>query len=179
MKSRKPRIALDIGATDGCCSIICDMYGEGLVHGSPNAPTRVPSARGEDGRPKDHRRVLGRVGEDIALAHLQDRGFLLIDRNYLTRRGEIDLIVFDGCTLVFVEVKTQRMEASGTVAPESPLKWLTARQQARKRPLAMMWLYDGKHARRPRAQSIRFDAIGVLVDACDAAVLVDHVEGVV
>jgi len=57
-------------------------------------------ARDRGDRSKDHRRVLGRYGERIAGEHLRARGFTLLARNYRTRRGEIDLIAFDGRTLI-------------------------------------------------------------------------------
>lgn len=49
----------------------------------------------------DPRRALGRLGEDIAAAHFQRLGFAIVERNIRTRHGEIDLIAFDGTTLVF------------------------------------------------------------------------------
>jgi len=136
----------------------------------------VRAARGKDGRPRDHRRALGRYGERIALEHLRARGFTLLTRNYRTRRGEIDLIAFDGRTLIFVEVKTQQTGTSGTRMGESPLQWLSTSQLARYRPVAQAWLDDPRHA-SPPAQSMRFDAIGVLVDAKGAVVDLMHVEG--
>lgn len=143
--------------------------------------TNVPSTPAEADWPKEHRRALGRAGEEIAVAHLEARGFSLVARNYRTRRGEIDLIAYDGCTLVFVEVKTRLVRrAQGRAQAEvrlHPLEWLTARQRKRQRPLAMAWLYDRTHP-RPMAQNIRFDAIGVLVDEKGAPVEVEHVEGI-
>lgn len=124
----------------------------------------------------DGRRALGRTGEDIALGHLRARGFSLLERNYRTRRGEIDLIAFDGYTLIFVEVKTQQLKQDAQVRPD-PLAWLTTRQQKRRRLLAMAWLYDRAHS-RPSARNIRFDAIGVLVDERDAEVSLEHLEGI-
>ncbi|MBI4459037.1 MAG: YraN family protein [Acidobacteria bacterium] len=51
----------------------------------------------------------GRRGEEAAYWYLRDRGFIMVDRNYRAAgfRGEIDLIGWDGDTLVFVEVKTR------------------------------------------------------------------------
>ena len=43
--------------------------------------------------------------EDLALSRLERQGLLLIARNYACRGGEIDLIMRDGATLVFVEVR--------------------------------------------------------------------------
>ena len=56
----------------------------------------------------DPRHVLGRLGEQLALEHLQRLGFALVARNHRTRYGELDLVVHDGRTLVFAEVKTRR-----------------------------------------------------------------------
>ncbi|MBP7006021.1 YraN family protein [Patescibacteria group bacterium] len=48
---------------------------------------------------------LGRCGEDLALEFFLGRGFLLVDRNWRCRFGEIDLLVEQAKTLHFVEVK--------------------------------------------------------------------------
>ncbi len=53
----------------------------------------------------------GHQYEQHALAHLQGRGLKLVETNYRCRGGEIDLIMRDGGTLVFVEVR-QRSSAS-------------------------------------------------------------------
>lgn len=49
----------------------------------------------------------GRMGEDAALEYLLKRGYVYRDRNYRAQRCEIDLIVMDEGTLVFVEVKSR------------------------------------------------------------------------
>lgn len=51
--------------------------------------------------------AVGGWGEWIALRHLQRSGFDIVVQNWRTRRGEIDLIAYDGSYLVFVEVKTR------------------------------------------------------------------------
>src|SRR4051794_22294700 len=61
----------------------------------------------------DLRQHLGRTGEDLALAHLERLGYELVVRNHRTRWGEIDLVVHDGATLVFVEVKPGARAAAG------------------------------------------------------------------
>ncbi len=55
----------------------------------------------------DSHNELGHYGERVALASLRRRGYRLLDRNYRTKAGEIDLICRDGQTLCFVEVKTR------------------------------------------------------------------------
>jgi putative endonuclease len=115
----------------------------------------------------------------MAAAHLQRLGFTLLARNARTRHGEIDLIAFDGRTLAFVEVKTRRGRTNTRASSgpqEHPLAALRPRQRARLRRLAAAWLYDETHV-RPSAHTIRFDAIGVIVNGRDALVRLDHVEG--
>ncbi|HEY7829936.1 MAG TPA: YraN family protein [Solirubrobacteraceae bacterium] len=139
-------------------------------------PQTLPKA---DQRTEDPRRTLGRLGEELAVTHLRRMGFALLERNARTRHGEIDVIAFDGRTLVFVEVKTRRSLGSPrkSCGPEEhPLAALRPRQRARLRRLAAAWLYDETHV-RPTAHTIRFDAIGVTVDARNALVRLDHVEG--
>ena len=117
----------------------------------------------------DPRHRLGRLGEDLAAAHLQRRGFTLVARNHRTRYGELDLIGFDGRALVFVEVKTRR---AGSGDPWDALGE-TKRRQVRQ--MARAWLSDT--ADRPRAAELRFDAIGVVIDAHGRLVRLDHLEG--
>ena len=49
----------------------------------------------------------GHIGEAIAAKYYQQRGWLLLNHNYRTRMGEIDLILYRDDTLVFAEVKTR------------------------------------------------------------------------
>jgi putative endonuclease len=131
-----------------------------------------------DARPADPRRTLGRLGEDLAAAHLTRLGFSTLARNVRTRAGEIDLIVFDGRTLVFAEVKTRRVPSGErSIRPDQePLPWLRPRQRARLRRLALAWLCDERH-QRPTAHTVRFDAVGVILDGRGRLLRLDHVEG--
>lgn len=154
------------------------------AHAPPGPPEEQPA----HAAPEDPRRALGRLGEEIALGHMLARGFGLLERNCRTRHGEIDLIVCDRQTLVFVEVKTRRLgspgrRSSGARAPDVdskrrspvPLEGLGVRQRARLRRLARAWLLDSPP--QHRCPELRFDAIGVLVDERHALVRLDHVEG--
>jgi putative endonuclease len=133
---------------------------------------------GPDAKHADPRRALGRRGEELAAAHLDRLGFASLGRNVRTRDGEIDLIAFDGRTLIFVEVKTRRVGAGGqSIRPDQqPLMWLRPRQRARLRRLAVAWLADEKHI-RPSAHTIRFDAIGVVLDGKSRLLCLNHIEG--
>lgn len=63
--------------------------------------------------------MLGWRGEEAVLRWLERRGFTFVERNFRTRYGEIDLIMKDGDTLVFIEVKTRRSRSFG--APEESI----------------------------------------------------------
>lgn len=153
-------------------------YAENALRRSRDSSPRVCVTHGdEDTTTECHRRALGRTGENFAVGHLRASGFTVLTRNYRTRGGEIDLIAFDGFTLIFVEVKTRRWETSATRASNSPLIWISARQVTRSREVAVAYLNDEKHA-RPSAHDMRFDAIGVLLDTRDALVNLEHIEGI-
>ncbi|MFH0829310.1 MAG: YraN family protein [Candidatus Kerfeldbacteria bacterium] len=59
---------------------------------------------------------LGWRGEEVAQRFLERRGLVFIERHFRTRYGEIDLIMRDGETTAFIEVKTRRDRSFG--APE-------------------------------------------------------------
>ena len=57
---------------------------------------------------RDTRSELGLAGEKLAETYLRKRGLKTVARRFLAKAGELDLIMTEGDTLVFVEVKTQR-----------------------------------------------------------------------
>jgi putative endonuclease len=118
----------------------------------------------------DLRHRLGKHGERLAAEHLTRLGFEIVERNYRTRWGELDIVAFDGTTLAFCEVKTRRLTAG-----RGPLEGLHAPQRQRVRKMAGSWLID--RTDRPHAELIRFDAIGVTIDANGRLVSIEHLEG--
>jgi putative endonuclease len=56
---------------------------------------------------------LGQRGEVLAVRYLKNRGYRIIEQNFKTPIGEIDIIAYDGETLVFIEVKTRESMAYG------------------------------------------------------------------
>lgn len=59
------------------------------------------------------RQDLGQLGEKMACDFLKKQGYQIVDQNYRTRGGEIDIVAKNGETLVFVEVKTRISAAFG------------------------------------------------------------------
>jgi putative endonuclease len=100
----------------------------------------------------------GRRGEDIAAAHLEAKGYRVLDRNYRFGREEVDVVAFqptpanDGGVIVFVEVKARSGDGFG--APEAAVD--RAKQQAILR-VAEAYL----HERRLMPSPTRFDVVAV------------------
>jgi putative endonuclease len=117
----------------------------------------------------DRRKRLGDAGEAAAAEHLIRRGFRILERNYRTRWGELDIVAFDGVTIAFVEVKTRRQAPGRT-----PFESVHARKQQQVRRMAASWL--GDRSERPFARVLRFDAIAVTFDRT-GLVSLDHLEG--
>jgi putative endonuclease len=115
----------------------------------------------------DVRHARGQKGEELAAAHFERLGFEVLARNHRTRYGELDLVVCDGSNLVFVEVKTRR-EGSG-----SPWDNLHDLKRSQVRRMAIAWLCSVRN--RPRGD-LRFDAVGIVLDASGNLVSLDHLE---
>jgi putative endonuclease len=125
----------------------------------------------------DARQLLGRRGEQLAVDHLARRGFRILERNYRTRWGELDVIAFDGQILAFCEVKTRRARTSAAVSSlgANPLDAVTPRKRSQVRKMAGQWLIE--RGDRPYAEVLRFDAIGVTFDPSGDLVALEHLEG--
>ena len=121
----------------------------------------------------DPRRRLGALGERLAREHLERAGYAVLERNYRSRRGEIDVIVSGHGALVFCEVKTR--VAGGRSGPDGPLEAIGGAKQRRLRMLAREWL-SARVGRRPNAEVLRFDAVGVTLDRSGRLVALEHVE---
>ena len=118
--------------------------------------------------PAASRKSLGRLGEQLAADHFERLGWQVVERNYQTRFGELDLVALDAGTLVFAEVKTCRLGRG------QPWDSLHARKQVQVRRIAGLWFSERRGA--AFFERVRFDAIGVLVDDRDALVRLDHIE---
>jgi putative endonuclease len=120
---------------------------------------------------QEARQRLGQLGEAIAAEHLTRRGFRVLDRNYRTRWGELDIVANDGRTLAFVEVKSRR----ASLRLGTPFEAVDLGKRAQVRKMGRAWL--AAHPDRPWASAIRFDAIGLVFDRSGRLLALEHLEG--
>ncbi len=97
-------------------------------------------------------RARGQWGEDLAARHYRRLGCEVLDRNWRSPTGELDLVVVDGSTYVFSEVKARRTADFGPASAA-----VTVAKQRRIRQLAVEWL----RANDVSARSIRFDVVAI------------------
>lgn len=103
-------------------------------------------------------RETGRRGERAAAAWLREKGYEILEANYRSRYGEIDLVAKDGGFLVFVEVKTRSRRAVAL-----PREAVGPAKQARLIKTALLYLAD-----HPLGLQPRFDVVEVVTDGTDA-----------
>lgn len=111
---------------------------------------------------EDHQKVkdrsphrLGKLGEEIAQNYLRKKKFRIVKRGFRLHRGEIDLIAYEGETLVFVEVKTRSPGALGL--PEESVN-LRKQRQIRKIAEGYLAMNDIDEV------ECRFDVLSLIID---------------
>ena len=114
---------------------------------------RRPAATRRDPSPPDlSNRARGRWGENLAARHYRRLGYRILDRNWTSPSGELDLVVERDGVIVFSEVKARRSDrygpAAAAVGPD---------KQRRIRRLATEWLAIN----RPARVGLRFDVVAV------------------
>jgi len=102
----------------------------------------------------DDKKVLGKRGEEIAIEFLKRKGYKLIERNYRSRLGEVDIVAREKEDLVFIEVKTRRSVNFGL--PEEAVSY---RKRYRLTRLALGYLAHHKL----NEVNCRFDVVGILM----------------
>lgn len=96
--------------------------------------------------------ALGKFGEDLACRELERRGYVILERRYRRRGGEIDIIARDGQTTVFVEVKAREGHEFGEASEA-----VTAIKRGRMTTLALDFLARRRLTERP----CRFDVVSI------------------
>ncbi len=111
--------------------------------------------------PPEARRAQGDAAEERACRHLDGSGFTIVERNYRTKGGEIDIVARKGDLLVFVEVRSR--EVPGCVTPEESVTPAKRRRvaAAARRYLSNVPLSSWREA--------RFDVIAIDGHGADAA----------
>jgi putative endonuclease len=94
----------------------------------------------------------GKWGEALAAAHYRRLGYQILDRNWRSPTGELDLVVFQDNVVVFSEVKARRTDRYGPAAAAVGIA-----KQRKIRQLSMEWL-DGHDVSR---SGIRFDVVAI------------------
>ena len=123
----------------------------------------------------DSRRALGALGEHLAAEHLKGAGYRIVERNFRTRHGELDIIAAGERCLIFCEVKTR---IRGRRGGDSPFDSIGHVKRGRVRAMAAQWLAERRAALDEPAQpDIRFDAIGISVSPSGQLLALDHLEG--
>jgi putative endonuclease len=95
---------------------------------------------------------LGRWGEDLAAAFLEEKGYELIERDWKSGHHDLDIVAKDGSTLVIVEVKTRRNRLYGN--PEEAIDY-----RKRRSLLSAINHYTKSHR---LYSNVRFDIISIV-----------------
>ncbi len=108
--------------------------------------------------------TLGKEGEDRAVAFLKKKGYRILEKNYRTVFGEIDIIAKDGDVIVFIEVKTRADDAFGY-----PFEAVTWRKREKIRKVSLSFLKKLK--KEPPA---RFDVLSIRLE--DGEKKIEHIK---
>jgi putative endonuclease len=111
--------------------------------------SRGPRLEGFADLPHTHAR--GAAAEEAAVRHLESLGYRIVERNLVTRLGEIDVVALDGETLCFVEVKARATDEFGPA-----IAAVGRRKRERLARAAAMFL-----ARNRSHRACRFDVLGL------------------
>ncbi len=121
---------------------------------------------------QNSKQVLGASGEEIAVDYLISQGYVVFDRNWRSKTGEIDIVASEKSNsrdeLIFVEVKTRSSRDFG-----DPLEAISATKYLRMYRLAIEWLSENSASREPW----RLDVISIVISKADK-VEIDHLKRV-
>ena len=100
------------------------------------------------------KKALGKKGEEVALRFLKKKGYRIIEKNYVCKLGEMDIIAKEKDTLVFVEVKTRTTTEFGP--PQLAVHSSKQRQLSK---VALNYLKE----KRLEDVKARFDVVAILL----------------
>ena len=111
------------------------------------------------------RHVTGKNGEEIAENYLKSLGYEIIEKNFLCKQGEIDIVALDKNEIVITEVKTRTNNEYGTPAEAVDLK-----KQKHLYNAAKYYLYK----RKLEKAFVRFDVIEVFIQ--NEKIIINHIK---
>ncbi|MEO6776389.1 MAG: YraN family protein [Kofleriaceae bacterium] len=94
----------------------------------------------------------GAANEDVAASYLHGRGYRIVERNFKTKLGELDIIARDGAVLCFVEVRSRTTDLFGDA-----IETVDHVKRARVSRMAQVYLAW----RKPEFELARFDVLGI------------------
>ena len=121
---------------------------------------------------QNSKQLLGATGEEIAVDYLVSQGYVVFDRNWRSKSGEIDIIASEKFNsqdeLIFIEVKTRSSRDYG-----DPIEAITATKYLRMYRLALEWLSENSASR----EAWRLDVISIVISRAQE-VEIDHLKRV-
>lgn len=100
------------------------------------------------------RHILGKQGEEIAIYYLNKKGYKILEKNFLCRQGEIDVIALDDNYIIFIEIKSRTNTEFGL-----PSESVTKKKIKKILKAASYYLY----IRNLENLDVRIDAIEVYI----------------
>ena len=116
---------------------------------------------------KYSQKKLGKIGELLAVKFLKQKGYQIIEQNYRSTWGEIDLVAQDEDVLVFVEVKTRRSLKFG-----APQIAVTNSKQRKMSKAALEYLQEKDFF----DYVCRFDVISIVFPPDPSEPIIEHIE---
>ena len=114
-----------------------------------------------------NKRKFGIIGEKIAKGFLENKGYKILETNFYTNRGEIDIIMQMNNIIIFVEVKTRTNLTFGT-----PAMAVNYTKKKYIKSVAKIYL----HLNKLYKYDVRFDIIEILI--IDGKCKINHLEGI-
>lgn len=112
---------------------------------------------------------IGRRGEDIATEFLLQKGYIILEKNFRKRYGEIDIIAEKDNVLIFIEVKTRTSSQFGTPVESISFWKLQSLMKTAQ-------LYKKLHPHLPEA--LQIDAVAIIISKTGELENLDHIENI-
>lgn len=118
---------------------------------------------------KKENKITGNFGEDLACKYLEKNNYQILDRNFTSYRGEIDIIALEKNTIVFIEVKTRAQTFCG-----APAEAVNRQKKKQIYKVAEYYLYDNNLLNA----EVRFDIVEIYLQGSDSYTL-NHLKDVI